>query len=95
MAKKPKVDLSAALDAVEKEPEAPQSAPAPPRRSRGGTKPRKPSREGTVLVGAHFEPAVQKQLRIIAAEEGTSNKALIAEALNMLFVKKNKPKISI
>lgn len=62
----------------------------------------KPARKGrarkakpkeTVLVGGHFPPAVLKQLRIIAAEEGTTNQALLAEALNLLFVKKGKVKI--
>ena len=56
-------------------------------------KPRKPSRENTVLVGAHFSPDVQKQLRMLAAEEGTTNRALIAEALNLLFRKKGKDAI--
>jgi len=57
------------------------------------TKAKKPSREGTVLVGAHFSPDVQKQLRMLAAEEGTTNRALIAEALNLLFRKKGKDAI--
>ena len=63
------------------------------RRSLRRRRARKPSREGTVLVGAHFAPEVQKQLRMIAAEEGTTNRALIAEALDMLFKKKGKKAI--
>ena len=47
----------------------------------------------TVLVGGHFQPAVLKQLRIIAAEEDTTNQALLEEALNLLFVKKGRGKI--
>ena len=44
----------------------------------------------TVLIGGHFSPQVRKQLRSIAAEEDTTNQALLAEALNMLFRKKGK-----
>lgn len=54
---------------------------------------KKPSRANTVLVGGHFPPAVLKQLRIIAAEEDTTNQALIAEALDLLFIKKGRTKI--
>lgn len=81
--------LQAALDgsAVEATPKPVKTKPV------AKTKVRKPSREGTVLVGAHFSPDVQKQLRMLAAEEGTTNRALIAEALNMLFRKKGKDAI--
>lgn len=48
---------------------------------------------GRVLVGGHFHPSVAKQLRIIAAEEETTNQALLEEALDLLFVKKGKAKI--
>jgi hypothetical protein len=46
-----------------------------------------------VLIGGHFPPEVQRQLRMIAAEEGTTNQALLAEALNLLFRKKGKDAI--
>ena len=55
----------------------------------------KPSREKTVLIGGHFPPEVQRQLRMIAAEEGTTNQALLAEALNLLFRKKGKDAIPL
>ena len=48
------------------------------------------SRTDTVLIGGHFHPTVLRQLRIIAAEEETTNQALIEEALNLLFAKKGK-----
>lgn len=81
--------LQAALDgsAVETTPEPVKT------KSVAKTKARKPSRDGTVLVGAHFSPDVLRQLRMIAAEEGTTNRALIAEALNLLFRKKGKDAI--
>lgn len=58
-------------------------------------KKKKPAKEKTVLVGGHFQPDVLKQLRMIAAEEGTTNQALLAEALNLLFVKKGKSSIAL
>ena len=51
---------------------------------------RRPSRRGKRLVGGHFPPDVARQLKIIAAEEGTSVQALLEEALDLLFVKKGK-----
>ena len=50
-------------------------------------------RDSTVMVGGHFPPHVLRQLRMIAAEEDTTNQALIAEALDLLFLKKGKDKI--
>jgi len=47
-----------------------------------------------VLVAGHFQPEVQRALRIMAAEEGTTVQALLAEALNMLFAKHHKPEIA-
>lgn len=69
------------------EPEVVEAKPAKKGRGRK-SKPRE-----TVLVGGHFPPAVLKQLRIIAAEEGTTNQALLEEALDLLFLKKGKVKI--
>lgn len=54
----------------------------------------KPSRESTKLIGGHFAPEVSTQLRIIAAEEGTTIQNLLAEALDDLFVKKGKARIA-
>ncbi len=54
----------------------------------------KRSRNNTVLIGGHFPPEVSKQLRIIAAEEGTTNQALLEQALDLLFIKKGKGHIA-
>lgn len=75
--------LQAALDADEVLPSKPKATP----------KSQKPSRDKKVLIGGHFPPEVQKQLRMIAAEEGTTNQALLTEALNLLFRKKGKDAI--
>jgi hypothetical protein len=53
-----------------------------------------PSRAGRVLIGAHFSPAVQTALKIIAAEERTTIQALVAEGLNTVFAKRHKPEIA-
>ena len=55
---------------------------------------KKESRSNTVLIGGHFPPEVSRQLRIIAAEEGTTNQALLQEALDLLFAKKGKKLIN-
>ncbi len=52
------------------------------------------ARENTVLVGCHFPQHVSRQLKLIAAEEDTTNQALIAEALDLLFTRKGKGKIA-
>jgi hypothetical protein len=44
-----------------------------------------PSRRGKVAVAAYFDPAVRKQLAILAVKEDRSQAALLAEALNLLF----------
>jgi hypothetical protein len=51
-------------------------------------------RQGTKLIGGHFPPEVSTQLRILAAEEGTTVQKLLGEALDDLFVKKGRSRIS-
>ena len=58
--------------------------------SRGGAS----SRLGRVLIGGHFASEVQRALRIIAAEEGTTMQALLAEGINTVFAKRGKPEIA-
>ena len=51
-----------------------------------------PSRQGKKAITGHFEPAVSRQLKQIALDRDTTVQALLAEALNDLFVKyKQKP----
>lgn len=79
------------LMAAFEEDEAAQAVEAPaPSKGKSKKSETKPARKNTVLVGGHFAPEVQKQLRMIAAEEGTTNQALLGEALNLLFRKKGK-----
>ena len=71
-----------------------QETPRPPPQAHAPQPKRKPSREATTLIGGHFSPDVARQLAIIAAEEGSTKQALLTEALDLLFVKKGKSKIS-
>ncbi len=45
------------------------------------------NRRGKVVISAYFDPAVRKQLAILAVEQDTTQAALMAEALNLLFDK--------
>lgn len=66
---------------------APSVAPIP-------AKPAQAGRQGTKLIGGHFAPEVSTQLRILAAEEGTTVQSLLGEALDDLFVKKGRSRAS-
>ena len=68
---------------------------APTRTSEAAhAKPASSGRQGTKLIGGHFAPEVSTQLRILAAEEGTTVQSLLAEALDDLFVKKGKGRVA-
>jgi hypothetical protein len=53
-----------------------------------------PSRVGKVTIAAYFEPSVRQQLAILAAKRSTSQTALIAEALNLMFERYGEPPIA-
>jgi hypothetical protein len=54
----------------------------------------RPVRDGRRFVGAHLPPEVARQLRLISAEDDTTIQALLEEAIDLLFVKKGRAKIS-
>ena len=68
--------------------------PEGPKRSRGGTSTRRPSRTGTRHIGGHFPPEVAKQLRQLAVDEDTSHQKLLGEALDLLFQSRRLPTIA-
>lgn len=73
----------------------PAAPPSPPMARRAPTAvTRAPSREGQSLVGGFFSPEVHRQLKILAAESGATQQALLTEALDMLFAKHGKPEIA-
>lgn len=80
--------LQAMLDRAKAGGDAPATpAPSAPPAS---AKPTQGGRQGTKLIGGHFAPEVSTQLRILAAEEGTTVQSLLGEALDDLFVKKGR-----
>jgi len=54
----------------------------------------RPGRAGKSNVTGYFPPAVKRQLRILAAEQGATIQDLLGEALNDLFAKHGKPEIA-
>ena len=50
-----------------------------------------PSREGTVAITAHLPPEVRERLKILAARQRRTMNELIAEALEDLFRKHERP----
>ena len=58
----------------------------------GGAK--RPDREGRVSMPFWTGVAAKRQLRILAAEQDTTQQALMAEALNLLFARHGKPPIA-
>lgn len=77
-----RASLNDALDDVMPAPVAPVVTPAPERAEPI------PSRAGTVLVGAHLPKKYGKALKLLSAETDKSQRDLLEEALNMLFVAK-------
>jgi hypothetical protein len=46
-----------------------------------------PSRQGKKAIAAYFDPAVRKQLALLAVQEERTQADLLAEAINLLFEK--------
>lgn len=82
-----KANLASALDDVTPAPIAASMEQSAPTRRERAT-PVKPSREGTVLVGAHLPARYGKAMKLLSAETGLTQRQLFEEALDMLFVKK-------
>jgi hypothetical protein len=54
----------------------------------------RPSREGKATVSGYYPREVRKQLRSMAADKETTIEDLLAEALNDLFAKYQRPEIA-
>lgn len=75
------------------------AAPAAPSSTTADAAPRAtkavpPSRAGRVLIGGHFAPEVQTELKVLAAQERTTVQQLVAEGLNAVFARRHKPQIA-
>jgi hypothetical protein len=53
-----------------------------------------PGRKGKAGLLSYHDPAVIQQLKVLAAELGTTQQKLIAEGLNYVFAKHGKPQIA-
>jgi hypothetical protein len=53
-----------------------------------------PSRRDTKAITVHFPEDVRRQLKSMAAQEGRSMEDMVAEALNLLFVRYRKPELA-
>ena len=68
----------------------PEPVPAPPPQLHA----RPASRRATKAITVHFPEEVRRQLKSMAAEEGRSMEDMVAEALNLLFVRHRKPELA-
>ena len=59
-----------------------------------GAKPVPPSSVGRVLIGGHFAPEVQTELKVLAAKERTTVQELVAEGLDAVFARRHMPQIA-
>ena len=88
MSKTPNNPLAAAMRQLTgpPTPSANRAGPADKKRPRRGS--------GTRVIAGHFDAAVQRQLRVLAAQEDRTIQGLLEEALNDLFAKRNLPPIA-
>jgi hypothetical protein len=103
VSKKTSVDFMAGLrtmearDGVRRHPPA-KPAPTPVANALElpavGQAPPQPSRRGKVAITQWVDPAVRKQLARLAIDIDSSQSALVAEALNLLFEKYGQPPIA-
>jgi antitoxin-like ribbon-helix-helix protein len=92
--RKNKNPLAKALDAKRTRKAKPAPAAAPVAAATETARTVQPSRVGRVMIGAHYTPEVQRQVKIICATEGKQLQELLAEALNMVFAKYGQPEIA-
>lgn len=52
------------------------------------------SRVGRVLIGGHFAPEVQTQIKVLAATERCTVQELVEEGLNAVFARRHLPQIA-
>ena len=83
-------------DAVRRHTSAAPVTPAPPASNLPPSLqiPQQPSRRGKVAITQWVDPAVRKQIARMAIDLDSSQSALVAEALNLLFEKYGKPPIA-
>jgi hypothetical protein len=58
------------------------------------TETEQPSRVGTKAITVHFPEEVRRQLKAMAGEQGRGVADMVAEALNLLFVRYRRPELA-
>lgn len=71
-----------------------QEEPPTQERMTVAPKPLQPSRRDTKAITVHFPEVVRRQLKALAGEQGRHVDDMVAEALNLLFVKCRKPEVA-
>jgi hypothetical protein len=67
--------------------------PTPAAATTASGRPIQPSRVGRVMIGGHFLPTVQRELKILAAQEGSTMGDLLREAVTLLLSKRGLPSV--
>ena len=98
MRKQPKNSLSEVLQqsegALHAPPETSAPEPKPPVVENGSPRKTPATRRDTKVVMGHFPKEVHTQLQYLRIETEQNMQELVAEALNLLFVKHDKPPIA-
>ena len=81
--------LIAGLEQLDRKGAAPPTTPAP-----ASPKGKARSREGAVQIAAFFPEEVRTQLKMLAAEQRREIQDLLAEGLNMVFMRYGKAEIA-
>jgi len=91
-----KTQLKDLLKGYGQETEVPhsQGTPDPRVENQNASEKVPPSRRGKRHISGYFAPEVLRQVKIIGAEEDKTVNAVLADALNALFLKKGKPPIA-
>jgi hypothetical protein len=90
---KPKTDTASMRNTLREAAVPATHSDAPPTEAAPVGRRRKRKAE-TQLIGVHLSPDVGKQLRQIALDEDSDVKALLIQAINMLFKSRGKPQIA-
>lgn len=86
--------LTAGLAQFDRKSAAPVKPAPASNRSRAQREGGVPSRHGAVQIAAFFPEEVRAQLKVLAAEQRRDVQDLLAEALNLIFVKYGRPEIA-
>jgi hypothetical protein len=79
--------LSKALAEKKAKAKAAGAAPAPASNGNG-------EKSKRVMIGTHFSPQVQMEMKVICAQERITMQALLAEAINCVLAKRGRPEIA-